>query len=156
MPVARTDTLVQTLLPPELAMWVRSRAVLEGLHVSGWVRQLIIRERLRLVTEAWWCASRAPQRQRGADHAPFRLERLGAAGGDTVEYRLLDAEQNAIDDSGLAEKYETIWNALYDGAFALRGDPRHWRVVHAAADADADNGMRLVMRAEPLAKPRRS
>ena len=149
----RTDTLVQTLLAPDLAAWVRARAALEGLQVSGWVRQLIIRERLRLVVDAWWCARRAIQRRRRSDHAPFRLERLGAAsGGDTVEYRLLDADQNAIDDSDLAGHHEAIWNALYDGAFVLRGDPRLWRVVHAAADADANNGMRLVMRPEPMPK----
>lgn len=149
--MARTDTLVQTLLPPDLAAWVRARAALEGLQVSGWVRQLIVRERLRLVVEAWWCAPSATRRPRRADDAPFRLERLGPT-DDTVEYRLLDAEQKAIDDSDLAERHGAIWNALYDGAFALRGDPRLWRVVHAAADADANNGMRLVMRPEPMSK----
>lgn len=149
--VARTDTLVQALVPADLASWVRARAALDGLQVSGWIRQLIVRERQRLVVEAWWYEPRAARRRPRAHDAPFRLERLGPT-DDTVEYRLLDADQKAIDDSDLAEHHGAIWNSLYDGAFALRGDPRLWRVVHAAADADSNNGMRLVMRPEPMSK----
>ena len=143
---------MQTLLPADLASWVRARAALDGLQVSGWLRQLIVRERLRLVVDAWWCGPKDRTRAHAGNDAPFCLERLGTSVGDTVEFRLLDCDRAAIDDGALRARHRPIAESLYEGAFALRGDPRRWRVVHAAADADADNGMRLVMRPVPVSK----
>lgn len=144
---ARTDTLVQTLLAPDLAAWVRSRAAHDGVQVSGWVRQLIVRERMRLVVDAWWCPpSRNRRRAQGdLDGPPFRLERLGCGPGGAVEFLLLDHEHAAVRDDHLASTHRALRDGLYDGTFVLRGDPRRWRVVQAFADADAGNAMRLVM-----------
>lgn len=145
--MARTDTLVQTLLPADLASWVRARAAHEGLQVSGWVRQLIVRERMRLVVDAWWCPPGA-RRQIDRARAPFRLERVGYGADGAIEFRLLDPELGAVRDDQLASMHREMRDALYDGTFALRGDTRRWRVVQALADAEAGNEMRLLMRQE--------
>ncbi len=142
--MARTDTLIQTVVAPELAAWVRARAAVDGLQVSGWIRQLIHRERLRLVVDAWWCPRGG--RPRTADPAPYRLERLGVLANDRVEFSWLD-------DKGLPVVDRAARATLGDGAdelgtFMLRGDPRPWRLVYAFADADADGAMRIVL--EPV------
>lgn len=144
--VARTDTLVQTLLSPDLASWVRSRAALDGLQISGWVRQLIHRERLKLVVEGWWFSPQTPMPKTLTD-APYRLERLGST-GDGLEFSLLTAEGEAVTDIALAE-YAPMHVELGGGYFVLRGDPRQWSVLYAFADADSGNGLRLVL--EPQA-----
>ena len=151
-PVARTDTLIQTLVPPDLATWVRARAALDGLQVSGWVRQLIHRERMRLVVEAWWQASGTERSAKGS--APYRLERLGVLAGDRVEFRWLDASDQPICDRAGDEQHALMRADLDVGRFLLRGDPRRWRVIHAFADADADGGMRLVLEPEARSAPR--
>lgn len=142
--MARADTLIQTVVAPELAAWVRARAAIDGLQVSGWIRQLIHRERMRLVVDAWWTPRGA--RPRATDPAPFRLERLGVLGNDRVEFSWLD-------DGGLPVVDRAARATLGDGSdelgtFILRGDPRRWRVVHALADADAGGAMRIVL--EPM------
>jgi hypothetical protein len=145
--VARSDALIQVLVAPELAQWVRSRAALDGLQVSGWVRQLIHRERLRLVVEAWWLPpmSAAPKKLKDP---VFKLERLGAM-ANSIEFKLLTDVGEPVTDSILQEKHCAMKAELFVGHFLLRGDPRPWAVLHAFADADEENGMRLTM--EPKA-----
>lgn len=39
------QVLIQTLLPEDLAAWVRVKAAKEGLSVAAWVRSLLMRRR---------------------------------------------------------------------------------------------------------------
>ena len=150
-PVARSDTLIQVLVAPELAQWVRSRAAMDGLQVSGWVRQLIHRERLRLVVEAWWLPPMSPAPKKLT--APmFKLERLGAM-ANGIEFKLLTADSLPVTDGDLAQ-HDPMHIELFVGHFILRGDPRPWSVLHAFADADDHNALRLVL--EPRTTPPRA
>ena len=139
----RADTLVQVLLPPDVAQWVRSRALREGLQVSAWLRQLIVRERMRLVVDARWCdpAERRSPAELFADGTdpPFALERVSVLPGDRIEFRWLTHGGKPLRDTDLLREYSNISSHLYAGRFALRGDPRPWRVIHAMADASDDN-----------------
>ncbi len=149
--MARSDTLIQVLVAPELASWVRSRAAREGRQVSGWVRQLIHRERLRLVVEAWWLPPMSPAPKKLT--APiFKLERLGAM-ANGIEFKLLNMDGEAVTDLDLEKNHSAMKAELFVGSFILRGDARMWSVLHAFADADENNGMRLTM--EPKASARR-
>lgn len=51
---ARSDNLVQTVLQPGLAAWVKTQAKAEGISVAAWLRRLIMRERARGVRAAQW------------------------------------------------------------------------------------------------------
>lgn len=148
--VARTDTLIQTLVSPELAAWVRARAAVDGLQVSGWIRQLIHRERVRLVIDAWWSPPSGTKPSHESDSAaPFRMERLADEKGDRVEFRWLEDSGRPVRERDVEKKHGVKRAQLDAGHFVLRGSPRAWRVVHAFADADDDGAMRLVLASTP-------
>jgi hypothetical protein len=121
---------------------------LDGLQVSGWVRQLIHRERLRLVVEGWWFSPQTPIPKTLTAGPMFRLERLGTI-EQGVEFKLLSAAGEAVTDGDLAG-YASMHVELFTGYFVLRGDHRLWAVQQAFADADASNGLRLVLEPQPV------
>ena len=97
--------------------------------------------------EAWWLSPKKPIPKKLMGPM-FKLERLGAM-ANGIEFKLLTDAGEPVTDTDLETKHAAMKAELFVGHFILRGDPRMWSVLHAFADADENDGMRLTM--EPKA-----
>lgn len=155
------DVLVQTLVPPRLAKWVKGRAEREGLAVAAWLRRLIMMQEAQSTIVRAWVRPDSEQVRRLSDiwatnqHPHILLDRvLGYADG-TAEFAVYDINGRVFTRDDLV-----YMNALADkidhgGWFALDGSSNAWRVVSSMFDAAHLGQLRVTLRPEARHPERR-
>jgi hypothetical protein len=135
-----TDVLVQTVLPPRIAAWVKRRAAVEGISQAAWLRRLILQEQQSVTVRAW-----VPNLRTGAIdrvHHDLVLERVGAEVDGTTQFRVLEPDGAKPCIARRVLETDLFRSIERNGVF-LDGSRAPWRVVSTLADAGADG--QLVM-----------
>lgn len=144
------DVLVQTLIPPRLAKWLKQSAEREGLSVAAWVRRLIMMQEAQTAHMQAW--HRPPTEQVrtlsevwGRPGAPnIMLDRVAAHADGSIEVRVHSAKSGApLTGRDLLQANVLAENIEKGGWFALAGSMNAWRVVNSFAD-DAHGGQLIL------------
>ena len=138
---------MQTLLPPDLAEWVKGRAEADGVSIAAWFRALVSKER-GLLVRAWVPDTEAGEVTRAEPSQV--LEHMTHHADGTVQFRVWEADGFTRCRAELAAEWFS--GSVTKHGLKLDGSIERWSFVCSFADATAEGQLIVVLRS-PRASP---
>lgn len=147
------DVLIQTVLPPSIAEWAKSRAAAEGVSVAAWLRRLVMQRQQAVTIKAWAALLKTGAPLNGPHDLVF--ERMPTEPSGLTPFRVW--EHDGARPCRVAWLGGDLLPSMRLHGVRLEGSPEPWRIVNEFADNGADGQLVLLMREDDsMSRPARA